>query len=142
MNTFRTVMIASAAAIAAACSSTPSKPVAPVAPVTPVAAVAPAIANIAGNWNLAVETPMGVIEAKMSVVQTGKDIKGRIESGMGNVDYVGTVGANDVKFSYSIESLGGPPGSFDYVGTLDGGAMKGKATFANFGEGAWSAKRP
>jgi hypothetical protein len=133
MNTFRIALITTVATLAAACSSAPSKPVAP---------AAPASANIAGSWILTVETPMGTMEAKMSVVQNGKDINGRLESQMGNVDYKGSVDVNNVKFSYSIEALGGPPGSFDYVGQLDAGVMKGKATFATFGEGTWSAKRP
>jgi hypothetical protein len=132
VNTLRTALIASAAALAAACSSTPNKP---------VATATPAIAVIAGNWLLAVETPMGLMEGKMTVIQNGKDIKGRLESQMGGADYVGTVSVNDVKFSYNIESLGGPPGDFVYVGTINAGAMKGNAVFSTLGEGTWSAKR-
>jgi hypothetical protein len=132
MNTLRTVLIASVAAMAAACSSTLSKP---------VATALPAIADIAGNWLLVVETPMGLMEGKMTVIQNGKDIKGRLESKMGGADHVGTVGVTDVKFSYNIEALGGPPGDFVYVGTVDAGAMKGHAVFSALGEGAWSAKR-
>ncbi len=142
MKTFRIVLIASATALAAACSSAPSKPAVPVASAAPVAPVAPALANIAGNWIITVETPMGTMDAKMSVVQNGKDINGRLESQMGNVDYKGGVDTNNIKFSYSIEALGGPPGSFDYVGQLDAGVMKGKATFGSFGDGTWTAKRP
>ena len=133
MNTLRTLAIVSVATIIAACSAAPSKP---------AAVAAPAVADVSGKWLLTVTSPMGSVDGDMVVVQTGKDFKGTIASQMGTVDFTGNVNVNEVKFSYGIEKVGGPPGTiFDYVGTVDGAAMKGKATFATFGEGEWTAKR-
>ena len=120
-------------ALAAACSTTPTTPSTP---------AQPANANIAGNWLLTVETPMGQQDATMTVNQNGKEISGRLESQIGNVDYAGTIEGNDIKFTYDVSSLGAPAGSiFSYEGKLESGAMQGKAKFASFGEGTWSAKR-
>jgi hypothetical protein len=85
---------------------------------------------------------MGAVEADMTVVQNGNAISGRLESQMGNVDYNGNIDGSNIKFSYDVGQLGAPAGTrFDYAGTIENGAMKGKATFASFGEGEWSAKR-
>ncbi len=134
MNTFRVVLLASVAALAAACSSTPSKPAAPVAP------AAPAVANIAGTWTVTTETPMGASDSKMTVVQTGKDIKGVLESAMGSVNYTGGVDVNNVKFGFDFDAQGTSL-RIDYIGTVEGEAMKGKVVLGTFGEGTFVAKK-
>ncbi len=136
MNTLRVVLIASVVALAAACSSTPSKDAAPVAK----AAAAPATANIAGTWTVTTDTPMGASDSKLTVVQTGKEIKGVMESPMGSVDYTGAVEVNDVKFGFDFEAQGTAL-RIDYIGTLEGGAMKGKVILGSFGEGTFTAKK-
>jgi hypothetical protein len=137
MSITRNISIACIAALLAACSATPSKPVTPPAP------VAPAVADISGKWIFTVQSPTGAVDANMTVNQTGTAINGTMDSQMGVVDYKGSVNGKEVKFSYSVEKFGAPAGTvFDYVGTVEGNAMAGKATFAAFGEGSWSAKRP
>ena len=133
MNILRSVSIGLIAAVISACSAAPSKPVAP---------AAPQVANVSGKWLLTVTSPMGTVDGNMTIVQSGKEITGTIDSSMGNVDLAGSVNEKEVKFSYSIEKLGAPAGTiFDYTGTVDAGAMKGKAAFAGMGEGTWTAKR-
>jgi hypothetical protein len=134
MNTFRVVLITSVAALAAACSSTPSQPAAP------VAKAAPAAINLAGNWIITTESQMGSSDSKMSVVQTGKDFKGTMESPMGSVPYTGVVEGNDVKFGFDFD-MQGTALRIDYIGVLEGSAMKGKAVFGSFGEGTFTAKK-
>ena len=138
MNTVRHLLMGCLAALVAACSTAPTAEVK-----APPPAAAPAVTDISGNWIMTVQTPQGAIESNMSVIQTGSAIKGKLESAMGTVDYTGSVNGKEVKFTYSIEQFGAPPGSnLEYVGTVEGKVMSGKAKFASFGEGEWSAKRP
>jgi hypothetical protein len=76
----------------------------------------------------------------MTVIQNGKDIHGSIDSRIGNVDFTGTVSDKDVQFGYTYDGPG-VKGRFDFSGTVDGGAMKGKAVLGPFGEGQFTAKR-
>jgi len=131
MSKFRVVLIASVAALAAACASAPSKP---------VAAAAPAEATIAGVWTLTTESQMGAQDAAMTVAQTGKDIKGTLTSPQGSVGYVGTVEGKDIKFGFDFNAQGTEL-HIDYIGIVEGGAMKGRAVFGSFGEGTFTAKK-
>jgi hypothetical protein len=138
MNFAQHVSIILVAAIIGACSVGPNKPTSP----TSVPA-APVTADIAGKWNLSVQTLQGTADSTMTVVQSGSSIKGTLTGAMGTVDFTGTVNGKDVKFGHSIEQFGAPAGSVvDYAGIADGATMKGRAKFAAFGEGDWTAKRP
>jgi hypothetical protein len=128
MSTLRTGFIFALVIFAAACSTEPSKP------------VAPPIASIGGQWELTIESSMGSLEARMTVIQNGKDIHGSIDSRIGNVDFTGTVNHKDVQFGYTFDGPG-VKGRFDFSGTVDGGAMKGKTVLGPFGEGQFTAKR-
>lgn len=143
MNIARHISIACIAAVLAACAAAPSRPLAQSTTTPTPASTAPAVADISGKWIITVQTPQGAVDATMTVAQTGSAIKGTVDSSMGTVDYVGNVNGKDVKFTYSVEKFGAPAGSnFEYIGTIDGAAMKGTATFAGFGTGDWSARRP
>jgi hypothetical protein len=130
MNVLRSVLIVSVAALVAACSSAPSKPVTP---------VAPAVANVAGNWTLSVGTPAGAMELKMVVMQTGKDLNAKITDNKGTYDYNGTVNGNDIRLGHDSKNM--PGMRIEYIGTVTGDTMSGKAIFGSFGEGAFTAKR-
>jgi hypothetical protein len=143
MTITRNFSIACIAAVLSACAAAPNKPVAPAAATLAKSTVTPAVADISGNWILTVNTPQGGVDAKMTVVQAGSAISGTLDSSMGVVDYTGSVNGKEVKFNYSIEKFGAPPGSIiDYVGKIEGTIMSGTAKFASFGSGDWSAKRP
>lgn len=135
MNTLRVVLIASMAALAAACASTGPKTAAPAA-----APAAPAVASLAGVWTVATETPMGSSDSKMTVEQTGANLKGVLESPMGSVPFTGNVDGSNVKFGFDFEAQGTAL-RIDYVGALENGAIKGKVTLGSYGEGTFVAKK-
>ncbi len=139
MNVARNISIACIAVALSACAAAPSKTVAPTVSPVPVAS---AVTDISGKWALTVKAPTGAVDATLTVKQTGSIIDGTLDSAMGVVDCAGTINGKELKFSYSVEQFGAPAGTiFTYVGTVDGAVIKGKALFANFGEGEWSAKR-
>jgi hypothetical protein len=136
MRTLRVVLVASVAVAAAACSSAPSKPITPTANTPPAAPAA----NMAGSWTITTETPMGAQETKLSVAQTGKDIKGTMESPQGSVPITGTADGKEFKFGFDFDAQGTSL-RIDYIGTVEGPAMKGKAVFGTFGEGTFTGKK-
>jgi hypothetical protein len=135
MKIARYVSIVCIAATLGACAAAPSNEITP-----------ESVADISGKWIVTLQMPQGAVDSIMTVIQTGSVIKGTLgtpDSAMGAVDYTGNVNGKDVTFSYSVEKFGAPVGTIiDYVGVLDGAAMKGRATFGSFGGGDWSAKRP
>ena len=140
MNTFRVVLIGSMAAFAAACTSTPTKPAA-----APVAAkvAAPAVATLAGNWTLTIESQMGAQDSKLTLNQTGQDLSGALDAPapVGKADIKGNVVGGDVKMWFNV-SAQGMEVKIDLVGTQENGTtMKGKAVFGTFGEGTFTAKK-
>lgn len=137
MNPLRTLALVGVIAAVAGCSSTASKPAA--APAAPPPA-ASAVMNIAGSWTLNVESQFGPFEQKMTVIQTGKDLKGTMTSPQGSVDYTGTIEGSNVKLGFNVNAQGTDL-RIDYVGTTDGKTMNGKAVFGSFGEGTFKGAK-
>ena len=86
------------------------------------------------------DTPMGSSDSKMTVEQTGANLKGVLESPMGSVPFTGAVDGNNVKFGFDFEAQGTAL-RIDYVGALENGAVKGKVTLGSYGEGTFVAKK-
>src|SRR5262245_57983560 len=136
MNT-RVAILAAISVLAAGCMSTPATSSKPAAP---AAAAAPKSASLAGEWVLTTESQMGAQDSQLSSKQTGNAVEGTITSQMGSAPVTGTVNGNAVNFSFMFNAQGQEL-KIDYVGTLEGDAMKGKAVFGSFGEGTFHAKR-
>lgn len=127
MNANRTAWVFVAALLLLGCTTNESKD----------ASVQPT-ERITGIWHLVTDTPQGQFEGTMSVVHTGKEISGKIESDVGDVTYTGSIDANRVQFAHPV---GDGANRFIYTGTIKTNAMSGKATFGQFGEGSWTATR-
>lgn len=131
MNSLRVMLVASACALAA-CATTPES-----TPAAAPVAQAPKIANVGGNWNVLVQTPIGPVHGSMTNVQDGAAFSGKMLSDRGNVEYTGTVEGKQVKFAY-MTSVGI---RFEYSGVVDGDSMTGTAIFGPNGDGTWTATR-
>lgn len=128
MNQTRAWMIAAAAMVLSACATPPSQPPAPKG------------ADLTGNWVLTTESQMGSQDAQMTVRQTGSALAGTITGQNGSVAYQGSVTGAAVAFDFTIE-IQGTDLKLDYIGTVEGDTMKGKAVFGQFGEGTFTARR-
>ncbi len=92
-------------------------------------------ANIAGKWQMSMDSPHGTVKGPLVVKQDGAKVTGTFEAEMfGTVSITGTVDGNKVSFSLSVPN--GPQG-FGVSGTVDGSKMSGKTEM----DGAWSATR-
>jgi len=129
MNKVRALLIASVAALIAACASSPSEPAKPAAP------------NLAGNWIVTLESPMGAQDSNLKLTQTGSNLKGTMESPMGSVDVAGTVADKDVNMGFNVNAQGMEL-KIDFIGKLETpDTIKGRAVFGSFGEGTFTAKK-
>lgn len=96
--------------------------------------------NIAGDWNLTIETPNGTGTPTVTFKQDGETLTGTYKGRFGETALKGTIKGNEFKFSFTI-SPQGQDLVVEYSGTVDGDSMKGKAKFGDMGEGAFTGKR-
>ena len=136
MNKFRVLLVVAITAFMAACASMPAK--APKEAATPTA---PAVANLAGNWTVTIDSQMGAQDSKLTLKQNGKALSGTMESQMGAVEVQGEVDGNNVKIWFSVNAQGMDL-KIELIGTHENGtSMKGRAVFGSFGEGTFTAKK-
>ncbi len=99
-------------------------------------------ANVAGTWNMTVNSDQGALTMVLTIQQDGGKIKGTSKSDFGESQLDGTVKGNSIDFIVHVKS---DNGDFDveHIGTVDGDTIKG--TFKMPGNadfsGQWSATR-
>ena len=109
-----------------------------------VSIAAPAIAqtppNIAGDWDVTVQSPQGTNTVLVTLKQDGEKVNGLFKSPLGELPFTGTLVGNELKFNFSFP-VDGQPLLITMTGKVDGDAIAGKADFGGVAEGDWSAKR-
>jgi hypothetical protein len=90
----------------------------------PVAAAAADNANVAGLWNLKVETPNGTGTPTVTFKQDGGNLTGTYKGRLGETELKGTIDGNKIKWTVTLHPQGGEM-SVEYSGTVDGDTMKG-----------------
>ena len=97
-------------------------------------------ANVAGEWDLIVESPAGTGTPHFSLKQEGASISGTYKGALGEAPVTGTVKGNAVTIKFHVEAQGMEM-EVSYVGTVDGAAMSGTVTLGDFGEGKFTGKK-
>ena len=105
-----------------------------------VPAMAAAQANIAGPWEVTIDSPQGAMSIDANLKQDGEVLTGMIISPMGNVELKGTFKNNELAFSYSVP-LQGQNLDITMTGKLAGDTIDGLVAIAGLGEVPWKAKR-
>ncbi len=108
------------------------------APIEPVPA--PVYPNVAGEWTLTVESPMGRDDVRARFIQDGDRLTGTLINAGEEIPAVGTVDGNSVNFGISLE-VRGQPLQLDYAGTIEGDSMSGTVQFGPIGSGKFSGTR-
>jgi hypothetical protein len=107
-------------------------------PVAPLAV--PLSSNIAGEWTLTVESPMGRDDVRAQFIQSGEQLTGTVINEGREIPVVGTVHGNLVNFGISLD-IRGQPLQLDYAGRVEGDNMSGTVQFGPIGNGKFSGKR-
>jgi hypothetical protein len=95
--------------------------------------------DLTGTWNFQVETQAGSGSPSFTFKQDGEKLSGKYKGMLGEADLTGTVKGDQVEFSFKIS--GQIEGTVTYTGTTDGKEIKGKAKFAELGEGTFTGKK-
>jgi len=96
-------------------------------------------ANVAGTWNLQVETPNGTGTPTVTFKQDGGNLTGTYKGRMGESELKGTISGNDIKWTVTVHPQGGEM-NIDYKGTVDGDTMKGTVS-SPMGEATFTGKK-
>jgi hypothetical protein len=97
--------------------------------------------NIAGDWDVTIQSPQGANTVHVTFRQDGAKVSGVFKSQMGELPFQdGTLEGDDLKFAFAIP-IQGQSLDITMTGKVDGASITGKAQFGGFGEGDWTAKR-
>jgi hypothetical protein len=100
----------------------------------------PGSSSAAGDWDVALNTPGGVRNLKMSFKLDGEKLTGSIKGERGDLPIEGSVKGKEVKFSYTIKYMDNDL-LISMTGNLEGDTIKGAVDFGGFAQDEWSAKR-
>ena len=104
-------------------------------------AQAQAPADVAGEWDVTINSPQGTNQSVLTLKKDGDAWSGAMKGARGErvlQDIV--VKGNELRFAMKV-NFQGNDAIFSYVGTLEKGALKGSADFAGMATGDWSAVR-
>lgn len=94
----------------------------------------------AGDWDVAMNTPGGVRNFKVTLKVEGEKLTGTVGRDTGSLPLTGTTKGNDIKFNYTV-NYNGNDLAITMTGKIDGDAIKGVVSFGGMAEDEWSAKR-
>lgn len=106
---------------------------------SPISANVADNANVAGTWNLQVETPNGTGTPSVTFKQDGANLTGTYKGRMGESELKGSVDGNNIKWTVTLHPQGGEL-NIEYKGTVDGDTMKGTISSA-MGDATFSGKK-
>jgi hypothetical protein len=97
-------------------------------------------ADIAGTWNLNVETRAGTGTPTLVIVQDGEKLTGTYTGRFGTSPITGTLNGNAIEFSFTAS---GPMGAAEvtYSGTVDGNSMSGSMKMGEMSGGSFTGKK-
>lgn len=95
--------------------------------------------DVSGSWIFQVETQAGSGSPTFTFKQDGEKLTGKYKGALGEADLSGTVKGDQVEFSFKVS--GQLEGTITYTGATDGKEIKGKAKFAELGEGTFTGKK-
>ncbi|HEY7640797.1 MAG TPA: hypothetical protein VH814_13815 [Steroidobacteraceae bacterium] len=97
-------------------------------------------ANVAGEWDFAVETQAGAGTPHFSLKQDGSNVTGNYKGALGEAPVTGTIKGNELTLNFKVNAQGTDL-SVTYTGTVDGDSIKGKVSLGELGEGTFTGKK-
>jgi hypothetical protein len=97
--------------------------------------------NVAGDWDVTIQSPQGTNTVLVTFKQDGEKVSGIFKSPQGELPFEGgTLTGSELKFAFTVNVQGNSL-IIALTGKVDGATMTGKADFGGFAEGDWTAKR-
>jgi hypothetical protein len=97
--------------------------------------------NIAGDWDVTVNSPQGATTTPVTFKQDGEKVSGIFKGQQGQLPFEGgTLTGSDLTFTFTI-TMQGMQLPITLTGKVEGATMAGKADFGGLAQGDWTAKR-
>jgi|WetSurMetagenome_2_1015567.scaffolds.fasta_scaffold352277_2 hypothetical protein len=96
--------------------------------------------DVAGTWDMTVESPQGTAHPMLVLRQNGSRITGTYRGRLGEAPLQGSLTDDRIQFSVTLK-FQDQSTTVTYTGTVDRDAMNGTAQFGENGSGKWSARR-
>jgi hypothetical protein len=97
-------------------------------------------ADVAGDWELTIQSPNGTRTPTVTLEQDGGALTGIYHGQRGDQPLSGTVTGKNVDFTVKL-SMGGRDISIEYVATVNGKDMTGKVKMGERGEAEFTGKK-
>lgn len=96
--------------------------------------------SIDGVWTLRMDSPMGELEAALTIASADDGLTGSLTMPMGAIELTGEASGDAFSLAGSLET---PMGEMrmEFEGTVDGDTASGIVRRGRMGEGAWTAAR-
>jgi hypothetical protein len=94
----------------------------------------------AGEWQVALNTPMGARNFKVVLKQDGDKLSCVLKRDAGEIPCDVNINGKQIKIVYKV-TLQDNEMAITLTGSFEGGALKGDADFGGLAQGDWSAKR-
>lgn len=105
-----------------------------------VTTVIAADANVAGEWDLIVESQMGTGTPHFSLRQEGSKLSGTYWGQLGEAPVTGAVKGNEITINFRADAQGMDL-DVTYSGTVEGATMKGTVKLGDLGEATFTGKK-
>lgn len=105
-----------------------------------VTTVIAADANVAGEWDLIVESQMGTGTPHFSLRQEGSKLSGTYRGQLGEAPVTGAVKGNEITINFRADAQGMDL-DVTYSGTVEGATMKGTVKLGDLGEATFTGKK-
>lgn len=105
-----------------------------------VTTVIAADADVAGEWDLIVESQMGTGTPHFSLRQQGSKLSGTYQGQLGEAPVTGTVKGNEITINFRADAQGMDM-DVTYSGTVEGATMKGTVKLGDLGEATFTGKK-
>jgi len=96
--------------------------------------------DITGTWAFEVTTPNGTGTPTVTFAQSGEKLSGSYSGQFGEAPIAGTLKGGEISFSIDL-TVQETKLHIVYAGTVTKDGMKGTATFGEYGEGGFTARR-
>ena len=96
--------------------------------------------DVTGDWAFSVQTDQGAGTPTITFKQDGEKLTGKYNGQLGQSDLTGTVKANAIHFTFTID-VQGQSAPVTYDGTVEKNTMKGKMDIAGMVNGTFTATK-
>lgn len=102
--------------------------------------VAAALADVAGEWEITLETDADTMKPRLSLEQDEESVSGTYKDEFGTAAVSGTVKDKEISLQFRAD-IPNENLIVTYTGTVEGNTMRGRVKFGELGEGTFIGRK-